>query len=344
MSAAPIAAKITYQVEGAFAGKHGEVAADLSGVACLPPGPDGGRLCLFINDESRSAQFAKLVGTTIFPGTSIKLTGKTLPDDIPGSPPEADCPGGEQVGDFDGEAVAYAEPYFYVAGSHGCSRRSGKFNPAAFLLARIKVNADGIPVGEDGETLPEEMWSEAVELSWRLSHVLQRAEPVGGYFGKSLDEAVNGLNIEGLAIEGGRLLIGLRAPSIDGAAFIVGTALSGAFVPGEAPVGDAPEVIPLKLGKDIGIRDLASLPDGRLVVLAGPAQNQPLPYRIFIAEPRVGGALTEIGQLEPVAGVEGPAKAEALTVLGADEGKLRLLVLFDGVENGGPIELTLRLP
>ncbi|MGB0085635.1 MAG: DUF3616 domain-containing protein [Rhodomicrobiaceae bacterium] len=345
MSAAPLSPQIVYRVEGLFDGKGGGVAADLSGAACMPPRPDGSRLCLFINDESRRAQFATVNDRTIFPGDTVKLTGKTLPEDIPGSPPEAECPGGEdEHGEFDGEGVAYAEPYFYVVGSHGCSRRSGKFNLASFLLARIKVNPDGIPADENGKALPERRWGDAVELTYRLSEVLRRAEPVGAYFAKSLDETVNGLNIEGLAVDGKRLLVGLRAPCLDGSAFIVSTELSSLFAAGDEPSTGAAEVIPLTLGQTMGIRDLASLPDGRLVVLAGSAQDQPLPYRIFVAEPRAGGALAEIGELEPVPGVEGNAKAEALAVLGVEDGKAHVLVLFDGAENGAPIGLTLRLP
>jgi hypothetical protein len=339
-----LTAKFQYEVKGHFEGKHGSVTADLSGVALMPARADGSRLCLFINDESRAAQFAMLNGRTIIPGDTLKLVHKSLPDDIAGAPPPTDCPGEENPeGEFDGEAVAYAEPYFYVVGSHGCARKTGKFNPASFLLARVRVTVDGVPAGEEGEALAEEDWSEAVELTYRLSDALRGAEAVGGFFGKSLPEE-NGLNIEGLAVDGGRLLVGLRAPSIDGEAFIVAVAPDDLFAPGEQPAEIAAEVIPLKLGEDMGIRDLTSLPDGRLLVLAGPAQDQELAYRLFLAEPRAGGALTELGELEPVPGEDGEAKAEGLAVLGVQGGEAEVLVLFDGAENGNPLGLMLQLP
>src|SRR3954464_2721240 len=88
-------------------------------------------------------------------------------------------------------------------------------------------------------------------------------------FGRDLEP--NGLNLEGLAVVGGMLYAGLRAPSLDGSAFIVSTDVEPLFTP-DTPL--VPRVIPLALGRDTGIRDLALLPDGRLLVLAGPAQDQ----------------------------------------------------------------------
>jgi len=93
-------------------------------------------------------------------------------------------------------------------------------------------------------------------------------EPVGAQFGRDLEP--NGLNLEGLAVVGGVLYAGLRAPSLDGSAYIVSTDVEPLFTPG-TPL--EPRVIPLALGRDTGIRDLAPLPDGRILVLAGPARR-----------------------------------------------------------------------
>jgi hypothetical protein len=345
LSAAPRKNDISYRVDGDFAGKKpGKPAKDLSGVACMPPMPDGRRVCLFVNDESRHAQFAVLKDGTITPGETIDLVGDKPGDGVLGSPPEANCPAGEgEFGEFDGEGVAYAEPYFYVVGSHGCGRRTGKFVLSSFLLARIRVDAEGRPADNKGKALPQKRWSEAVELTYRLSDSLRSAKVVGKFFGISLDEE-NGLNVEGVAIDGTRLLAGLRAPSVGGRAFLVAADLQSLFAPGHEPSAHALDVIPLALGDSIGIRDLASLPDGRLLVLAGPAQDQELPYRILIAEPHEGGAMEEIDELEPVTDQKGrPAKAEALAVLGNEDKELRVLVLFDGLQNGGPVERRLPL-
>jgi hypothetical protein len=324
---------IAYKVEGDFTGKKpGKPAKDLSGAACMPAGADGSRVCLFVNDESGRAQFALLKGKTIVPGTVLDLIGDAPHDSFLGAAPEIEGAEDGEFGEFDGEGIAYAAPYFYIVGSHGRARKSGDFALSSFLLARVKVGADGAPDGP-------------VELTWRLSELLRHARPVAAFFGKTLDEDENGLNIEGVAVDGKRLLAGLRAPSIDGKAFLVAADLADLFAAGHTPPKREAEIIPLALGEEMGIRDLASLPDGRLVVLAGPAQEQELPYRIFVAEPKAGGALVPVGDLDPVEDEDGdPAKAEAMALLGAEGGELRLLVLFDGLKNGGPVELRFPLP
>jgi hypothetical protein len=336
---------ISLKVIGDFEGKkEGKVAMDLSGVACMPAKADGSQLCLFVNDESRHAQFGVVKKGAITPGDILPLIGAEAGDGTFGRPPETDCPVNEgEFGEFDGEGVAYAAPYFYIVGSHGCSRKGGEFRLSSFLLARIRVDAEGRPASPDGKPLAETEWQDAAQTTYRLSDYLAKADKVGGFFGKSLDEDENGLNIEGLAVESDRLLVGLRAPAFGDTAYVLTAGIADLFRPGADPAEGKPEVLPIKLGKSMGIRDLASLPDGRLLVLAGPAQAQPLPYRIFLVETDKRGKPKPLAELEPVEGEEDTAKAEALTVLGADAGEVRVLVLFDGVENGAPRELRLRL-
>jgi hypothetical protein len=104
-------------------------------------------------------------------------------------------------------------------------------------------------------------------------------------------------------------------------------------------------VIPLRLGEGAGIRDLATLPDGRLLVLVGPAQEQDLPFRILLTDLAAGVALKEVAQLEAVEDDDGEtAKAEAMVLLEAEAGTARLLILFDGLKNGGgPREIRVKL-
>jgi hypothetical protein len=323
---------ISLEVIGDFKGKKaGRIAKDLSGVACMPPRADGSRLCLFVNDENRDAQFGVVTDGKITPGDMLHLIGKEVSDDTLGMAPETDCPVNEGAfGEFDGEGVAYAAPYFYIVGSHGCSREGGEFRQSSFMLARIRVDAEGRPTGP-------------VETTYRLSDYLMKADKVGRFFGKSLDENEMGLNIEGLAVNGDRVLVGLRAPALGDAAYIVAADIADLFRPGNDQAKGKPEVIAVKLGKTMGIRDLASLPDGRLLLLAGSTQNQSVPYQLFLDQPGKRGKPKLIAQLEAVEGEEGPAKAEALALLSADAKELRVLVLFDGAENGAPRELRLRL-
>ena len=341
---------ITLDVNGEFQGKKpGKSAKDLSGVACMPPRSDGSQLCLFVNDESRFAQFGVLQNGEIKPGELLPLIGEEPSEATLGTPPQTQCPvNNGEFAEFDGEGVAYAEPYFYIVGSHGCSRKGGEFRLSSFMLARVRVDADGRPAGPSGKPLPAKMWQDAVETTYRLSDYLAKADKAGAFFGKSLDETENGLNIEGLAVAGDRLLVGLRAPALSDAAYLVAADIADLFRSGKAPAKGRPEVIPLKLGKNVGIRDLSTMPDGRLLVLAGPAQDQPLPYQLFLVEPGKKNAKPKsLAAIEATEGDESddddPIKAEAITVLSANASELRVLVLFDGIANGAPRELRLPL-
>lgn len=307
-----------------FAGKTPRKAAkDISGIACRPPA-GGDYRCLVVNDENKAAQFATLKQGTITPGPSLPLVEDSAPAGASGRQPVIGCPQKGGFGEFDGEGVAYADRSFYVVSSHGCSRHSGEYRPSSFLLARIPSAG-----GQAGTP----------ELSWRVSDLLGAAGDVAPYLGKPLDAAANGLNIEGLAVVGDRLWLGLRAPSLDGRAFLVGGSVAELFKPGGEPAADKPQLLGFRVGAQRGVRDLAPLADGRLLVLVGPAQEQDVPYAILLLDPADPAAVRELGELR----MRRNAKAEALTVLAQDRDDLRVLVGYDGVRNGGFEEYRLKL-
>ena len=96
-------------------------------------------------------------------------------------------------------------------------------------------------------------------------------------------------------------------------------------------IGDVQEIA-LALGERTGIRDIAALPDGRLLILAGAAQEQTdVAYSVFVTSL---GAPSELKQLAELKRVEN-GKAEAITVLGSSADALNVLVLFDGIIDGG---------
>ena len=190
-------------------------------------------------------------------------------------------------------------------------------------------------------TRPASRWEpSAVETTYRLGDALGLAETVSAYYTQDLqtddgDATPNGLNIEGVAVDGTRLFAGLRAPSHDGKTFIVEADVGALFAQGHEPLKAAPQVIPLTVGRGAGIRDLAILPDGRLLVLTGPAQGQTdVPYSLFAAGASTNAKLEPIGRLT---GAEKGAKAEGVAVLGDK----RILVMFDSVKDGGPLEYKL---
>src|SRR3954469_15160622 len=167
-----------FWVEGVFQTAERPPARDLSGIACKPA-PDGTapRLCLVVNDSDRFAQVAILADGRIAPGPTVALLGGQPSPATVGAPPQAvACSAGEaRFSDLDGEGVAYAEPYFYVVGSHGCSRKREEAVPSAFVLVRIRVDRDGLPVGKG---------KEAVEATYRLGDVLRNTPELRDHFGR----------------------------------------------------------------------------------------------------------------------------------------------------------------
>jgi hypothetical protein len=304
-----------------------EAAADISGIACMPQSA-AARVCLVINDEDRFAQLVKLEGNRLVGGVKVQLIGKQPSNATIGSEPqEAACSEGKaKFKDLDGEAVAFAAPHFYIAGSHGCSRNSNKFRTSSFILARVQVDAQGNPVRPDAET------------TYRLADALKNAPGVGAFFGKDLNGA-DGMNLEGIAVIGGKLIVGLRAPVLQGKASLVSVSLDHLFSRDRSPPPSDVRVISLPLGQNVGIRDLASLDDGRLLVLAGPAQEQKdVPYGFFLVDPTAGGAPKHLATLKDVGG-----KAEGVVVLAAAADSLRVLVMFDSLPGGGPREYRVPL-
>lgn len=301
---------------GNFIGRKGKVAADVSGLACMP-GPSGTRRCLLINDEGGFAQFAQLAENRITPGATLPILGSAAAPETLGRAPTGLCRKAGAFAELDGEAVTYADGAFYVAGSHGCSRNKGEFRLSAFHLARLKVDAAGQPAG-------------GVELTYRLSDLLRQSGPVAAFFGKALMQE-NGLNLEGIAVVGDTLWAGLRAPSLRQRAFLVGGSLTDLFGGGHEPAKVAPQVVEIEIGADRGIRDLAALGDGRLLALTGPAQEQDLPFEIVLVDPKAPGAPRNLGSLHTLRG----AKAESITVLAEDERHLEVLIGYDGPRNGG---------
>jgi hypothetical protein len=131
----------------------------------------------------------------------------------------------------------------------------------------------------------------------------------------------------------------LRAPSLDGRAFLVGGNLAELFKPGSEPAADKPQILAFRAGAQRGVRDLAPLADGRLLVLVGPAQDQDVPYAILLLDPADPGSVRELGELRG----RKNAKAEALTVLAEGRDELRVIVGYDGVKNGEFEEYRLKL-
>ena len=293
------------------------------------------------NDQNRNAQFAEIENGGISAGLAFDLVGTDHSDETRG--PKSDvttCPGGrKRFKDIDGEGVAYARPFFYVVGSHGCSRKDAEFRVSSFILARVRVDDEGHVVDAAGKPVDQPGGSKGVVTTYRLADLLRKAERVGEFFGKRLQAdsgaESNGLNVEGIAVIGDEVFFGLRAPSLEGSAFVVTASLADLFADGQGAAKVAPRVDPVALGHGMGIRDLAARGDGSLLVLAGPAQEQDLPYVFFLAKPKEGWKLIRLSTLARVDAKERPVRAEGAFIIEDGDNAVKVLVIFDGLPDGG---------
>ncbi|WP_299321400.1 DUF3616 domain-containing protein [Parasphingopyxis sp.] len=317
---APLEAGIT--VAGHF-GAYGAPAEDMSGLACDWQREGAAMRCLAIDDEGREAQWARFDGAILQAGERFDLLGGGAPL---GTPPGDICLESDADSDeLDGEGAAYSDGAFYVTGSHGCSRYGDAYRAASFIVARI---APDDPVGD---ILPGTV---AITTSHRLSGMVRRDPALAPFFGASLLDA-NGLTIEGLAVDGERMVFGLRAPVIDGTAFLFETSGTALFSPDIVGPGRS---IRVALGADTGIRDLAFLSDDRLLILSGPAQDQDVPYRIHLRAD--DGTITQLATVDTWPG----GAPEAMAIVGTTDADATLLILFDGLADGSPQQMVIDLP
>lgn len=282
---------------------------NLSGAACVPTTPKF-TSCLIVNDEKKYAQFFSIEGNLIVPKNLIQLSD------------DADDP--------DAEGAAYDDGFFYVTGSHGRSRHSDEKNLSSYIVFRIAVDSKtGIP-----KTKPDAESVDGVEASARLRKVLKEDDDVEAYFNESLGKG--GINIEGIAARNGRMYFGLRGPSVKRRAYVVSVDADALFTRKDDL---KPGTSSFELGKDTGIRDLAVVSDG-LLILAGPTREEDVPYTVWLwdgsSETATPLATLDLGKAKR--GV----KAEILLPLEEDATSIRILVMFDGAENGGAMSFRIR--
>jgi hypothetical protein len=333
-------------IGGSIQDDHGNTSLNVSGVACVPPGPSR-RLCVVIDDESRDAQVVFLTSAGLEPAGRIPMIRDKEPKGIVGSrPADEHCGAVGGFKDLDGEAVAFAEPFFYVVGSHGCSRKTDKFHLSSFITARFRLDENGFLVRPDGKQLaPDKDPSKAVQTTFRVGDELADSSKIQDWFARPLQGKSEGMNIEGAAVFDGKLYVGLRAPSTAGVAWVVAAPLKDLFFPPDSTrLSVPPMVTAWPLGDEIGIRDLSPLPDGRVVVLSGPTLEDPeTPFELWTARFDLdGGGLKKLGKVEDrffdENGERKRAKAEAVLPIAAVGDHVRVIVFFDGLPNGGPIE------
>jgi hypothetical protein len=243
-------------------------------------------------------------------------------------------PPGVTSEEMDLEGIAADGTTIYVLGSHSARRKRveaknkyAKNRRALLAPAEPQPSRDVLlryTCGANGKAGPIERTS--------LRAFLDATEPFRSF--RSVASKENGIDAEGLAIRGEQLYIGFRSP-----------VLRGNFTPvlrcrfGQ-PIRD-PEVLFVDLGGR-GVRDMTAVDDG-LLVLAGPVGDGPGSYQLYLwdgedtvtgddVEPRSGG-LTLLGDL-PLPDSNAVAKAEGLALVEERSDRWKVLVVFDGLENG----------
>jgi hypothetical protein len=275
----------------------------------------------------------------------------------------------EDQGEVDIEGLDYADGYLWIIGSHSSKRKKVDIEPDKFkvtkkelkkiqreenryLLARIPVNE----IGELDRTSPQTAWLKREGGSNSLTTALATDEYLdlgqiidsddgGSLPGKEfyfyLPSKENGFDIEGLAVLGNKITIGLRGPVLRGIAILLEI---------EVEVeSSSPHELRLKnIGDDgrqykrhfldlkgLGVRELCLEKNGNsLLILAGPTMDLDGTHSLFRLElpfeiednslsSQKNGQLKYLGDIPHG---EKKDRAEGLTL---DDGGKSILVVYD---------------
>lgn len=315
-----------------FDTKENKMRRSLSGIAC--PGRPGERQkCLVVFDEGTVAHFVELGSD----GYAIDNTVVVLND---------------AGGELDAEAAAADDKYYYVTGSHSAKRSDCESNPDSRHLIRFEFDADGGAKKQAGKLAgyadTDAIWRLMAATEELKDHVGERkclgTEPP--------PDAPNlrgqrGVNIEGLAAKDGLLHFGFRGPGSRGSVPILSVDAEAIF--GTAlPAG---RVTMLRVGSGRAIRDLAAVRGG-VLVLVGPDDDETNSGRkyalaLWDGEVQEGRTVepTMLAELDLTAvdrrDCDKELKPEALAVISDNDRMLTVVVMSDGMCDGGPLKFEI---
>jgi hypothetical protein len=224
--------------------------------------------------------------------------------------------------DLEAIAASRSGACYYATGSHGVARKSGKVQPDRLHVFRLPVDVatGAIKAG-------------SISVSTLLP-VLKSAALLRDAIGKSSD--LDGIDIEGLAEKDGTLFFGLRSPSLAGHALIIEVQAEALFAHAETATH---RIYQLALGAGVGIRDIAAVHDGFVLIAGRSGNNESMRGFTLHHWSGPGGVLTKIGDLPAATG-----KAEGLMVLAETDTAVDVLIVFDGAVNGTPTRFEIIKP
>ena len=345
-AAGPVCAKDkdrVWPVDHRLLGKDGKKSTNVSGIACAT---DKGfpRTCLVIDDDLQMAQVVIVNDGQLEAGKQVPLIDNRL--------------NGEPVS-LDGEGIAFADGFFYVMGSHGRPRSVHTTkNPAEEADERLRVAAN-IAASSQIIRLKYDAASGAIAsergklLSIGLRKLIDHEPQLICYLTLPLEK--NGLTIEGIAVQGGRLFAGFRGPVVgnDKRAIIMSARLGYFFDDTSFKLETADAKVNLLNLGGRGVRDLAAY-NGGILILAGPVGSTDKgEYSVFWwdesrKEAKHLGDLDnsfkekknkETGKIE-----KKQLKPEALLPLDRNAKGIRVLVLSDGAKEGEPHAVRVPYP
>ena len=268
-----------------------------------------------------------------------------------------DLPGGPDD-EMDIEGLEIDGGYLWILASHSLTREKPKpgskdhaealrrlteveHHPNRHFLGRVPlVERDGTftlarSTSVDGARLQSACLDTRPKRG-KLGKLLKKDEHLGRFIEVPAKE--NGFDLEGIAVRGSRVFLGLRGPVLRGWAVILELDIK-ATRPGRlkprriGPNGERYRKHFLDL-EGLGIRDLCFDRD-RLLILAGPTMDLDGPVRLF-AWPGCLEAgqqmIVPADELEPLIDLpfgRGADHAEGIAILGRAKGRPELLVVYD---------------
>jgi hypothetical protein len=253
----------------------------------------------------------------------------------------------ESDSEVDLEGLAISDEYLWLAGSHSLKRGEPKAGQAVAKLASM-VSWDAkraflarIPLVEEKNGIYGLAKKAGSRTCARVNPGKGRDEGLRGLLAQegvlhsfmNIPSKENGFDIEGLAVSGERVFLGLRGPVIASFALVIELHLKedepGVLAPKK--IGErAYRLYAVNLG-GLGVRDLL-FDGGRLLVLSGTSQKAESIQRVFAIDalPETGGVLdkdqVKVLLTLPTSGWGDHAEGIALL---DDEGPKRLLVVYD---------------
>ena len=310
----------------------------VSGMACNLDARQQ-RVCLVVFDEGAQARYAS-VGDKAWTVDAEPVVLRDTADEL------------------DAEGAATDGRYFYVTGSHSAKRNDCASNPGSRHVIRFRLDpATGRALRSPGGGALADHAD-----TGRLWPIMQAQPELAPHVGERKclgseppDEAPRlagqqGVNIEGLAVQGGRLYFGFRGPVLKDTALVLAVDADALF---DAQAARDPKatVTRLALGANRGIRDMVAVKTGFLL-LAGPDDSRASQGAGWVVawwdgqsaegrvvQPKILAAL-DLSRVK-LRKCDKELKPEAMTVLEETPAAYKLLVLSDGLCDGGPLAFTL---